>query len=93
MTSFVDRHIGPRPSDIAAMVERVGFDSLEALMAAAVPAGIRTQQATEVSAVGQSEHEVLGRLRALSERNNPGVAMIGVGYHPTLTPPVIRRTT
>ncbi|GAA1729810.1 aminomethyl-transferring glycine dehydrogenase [Aeromicrobium alkaliterrae] len=91
MTSFVDRHIGPRPADIEAMVSRVGFDSLDALMAAAVPAGIRTQQATAVARIGQGEHEVLGRLRELSERNTPGVAMIGTGYHPTLTPPVIRR--
>ncbi|MFT4298715.1 MAG: aminomethyl-transferring glycine dehydrogenase [Aeromicrobium sp.] len=90
-SSFVERHIGPRPAEIAAMVERVGFDSLDALMSAAVPAGIRTRQASAVTALGQSEQDVLDRLRALAERDNPGVSMIGAGYHPTVTPPVIRR--
>ena len=38
MTSpFAARHIGPRPSDQALMLERLGYDSLDALMAAAVP--------------------------------------------------------
>ena len=39
---FVDRHIGLRPADIDTMLERLGFDSLDALMAAAVPGGIRS---------------------------------------------------
>ena len=38
---FVDRHIGLRPEDIDAMLETLGFDSLDALMDAAVPGGIR----------------------------------------------------
>ena len=36
---FVDRHIGLRPADIDTMLATVGFDSLDALMDAAVPAG------------------------------------------------------
>ena len=38
---FVERHIGLRAADIATMLERLGFDSLDALMDAAVPGGIR----------------------------------------------------
>ena len=38
---FVDRHIGLRPEDVDAMLETLGFDSLDALMDAAVPGGIR----------------------------------------------------
>ncbi len=91
MTSFVDRHIGPRPSDIEAMVRRVGFDSLTELMTAAVPAGIRSESTSLLATHGLGESEVLADLRAISERNHPGTAMIGVGYHPTVTPPVIRR--
>jgi glycine cleavage system pyridoxal-binding protein P len=34
---FVDRHIGLRPEDIDTMLAKVGFESLEELMAAAVP--------------------------------------------------------
>jgi glycine dehydrogenase len=72
------------------MVRRVGFDSLDALMAAAVPSGIRSASALGLPPA-QSETESLATLRDLSERNNPGVAMIGLGYHPTVTPAVIRR--
>ena len=38
---FVDRHIGLRPADVDTMLDRLGFDSLEALMQAAVPGGMR----------------------------------------------------
>ena len=38
---FVDRHIGLRPADIETMLAALGHDSLESLMAAAVPGGIR----------------------------------------------------
>lgn len=38
---FVDRHIGPRVSDQQAMLARIGHDSLDSLMRAAVPESIR----------------------------------------------------
>ncbi|VXB88388.1 aminomethyl-transferring glycine dehydrogenase [Aeromicrobium sp. 9AM] len=89
-SSFTSRHIGPTPSDQDAMVRRVGYDSLDDLMAAAVPSGIRSAQALNLPPA-QTEAEALATLRGLADRNNPGVAMIGLGYHPTVTPPVIRR--
>ncbi|WP_456694684.1 aminomethyl-transferring glycine dehydrogenase [Aeromicrobium sp. P5_D10] len=87
---FADRHIGPTASDQDAMVRRIGYDSLDALMQAAVPAGIRSTSALNLPAA-QTESEALAGLRSLAERNNPGIAMIGLGYHPTVTPAVIRR--
>ena len=87
---FASRHIGPTPSDQDAMVRRVGFDSLDALMQAAVPSGIRSTSALNLPAA-KSETDALATLRALSDRNTPGVAMIGLGYHPAITPAVIRR--
>lgn len=87
---FASRHIGPTQSDQDAMVRRVGFDSLDALMQAAVPSGIRSTSALNLPAA-KSETDALATLRALSDRNTPGVAMIGLGYHPAITPAVIRR--
>lgn len=87
---FVDRHIGPRPEHQREMLERLGYDSLDELMAVAVPAGIRSESALGLPAA-RDEQETLAHLRRLSERNVPGVAMIGLGYHPTHTPPVVRR--
>ncbi|MFT4187937.1 MAG: aminomethyl-transferring glycine dehydrogenase [Aeromicrobium sp.] len=91
MTLFVDRHIGPRAAEIEHMVREVGFDSLDALVDTAVPSGIRTEAPSQIAGRGMTEQAVLARLRELAERNNPGAAMIGAGYHPTVTPPVIRR--
>ena len=87
---FADRHIGLRPDHVATMLERLGFESLEDLMAAAVPGGIRS--AEELDLPGPLTEEATAReLRALAAANRPGEAMIGLGYHATLTPPVIRR--
>ena len=40
--TFAGRHIGPRADDTARMLETLGYDSLDALMQAAVPGRIRT---------------------------------------------------
>ena len=90
MSDFASRHIGPSPSDQDAMVRTVGHESLDALMAAAVPSGIRSASALGLP-TALTETESLDVLRGLAARNNPGVAMIGLGYHPTITPAVIRR--
>ena len=59
-------------------------------MAAAIPKGIQ-HPGLEALPRALSEAEVLTRLRDLADRNRPGIAMIGLGYHPTITPAVIRR--
>ena len=87
---FVDRHIGLRPEDFEVMLARLGFASLEALMEAAVPGGIRTGAELALPEA-QTEHAVARELRAIATENNPAEPMIGLGYHATITPPVIRR--
>jgi len=87
---FARRHIGPGRHERHAMLEALGYTSLAELMAAAVPAGIRSDDALKLPPA-VSEPEAIERLRALAGRNHPGVAMIGMGYHPTATPSVIRR--
>jgi glycine dehydrogenase len=90
MTTFAQRHIGPRPSDIESMLARIGHNSLDSLMAAAVPGGIR-RDAEMVLPAALTETEATALLRGLAAKNNPGISMIGLGYHPTVTPAVIRR--
>ncbi len=87
---FVDRHIGLRPDDVEKMLEQLGFASLEALMDAAVPGGIRASAELDLPAA-LSEEATARELRALAELNFPAEPMIGLGYHATITPPVIRR--
>ena len=87
---FAERHIGPQAADVEAMLDRLGFDSLEALMAAAVPGGIRAAGELDLPAP-LTEEATARELRALAAANRPGEPMIGLGYHATVTPPVIRR--
>ncbi|MBW8750812.1 MAG: glycine dehydrogenase (aminomethyl-transferring), partial [Propionibacteriales bacterium] len=87
---FVDRHIGPDESAVAEMLKAVGFESLEALMDAAVPGRIKAGDALALPEAA-SEAQAAAELRALAELNNPAEPMIGLGYHGTITPAVIRR--
>ncbi|HEY5553711.1 MAG TPA: aminomethyl-transferring glycine dehydrogenase, partial [Cellulomonas sp.] len=87
---FADRHIGPRSRDTATMLEQLGYDSLDALIDAAVPASIRTDRPLDLPAA-RSEAEVLAALRAIAAKNTVMTQMIGQGYSDTITPPVIRR--
>ena len=58
-------------------------------MAAAVPSAIRSGVLDLPAAV--SEQGAAAELRSLAARNRPAEPMIGLGYHGTITPPVIRR--
>lgn len=88
--TFAARHIGPTAAEQDEMLAAVGYPTLDALMAAAVPEGIRTAASMGLPEA-VDEAAALAGLRELAARNNPGVAMIGLGYHPTTTPAVIRR--
>jgi glycine dehydrogenase len=90
LTGFVDRHIGPDEAEQRAMLEALGFASLDALMQAAVPGGIRTPSALELPAPA-GELEAARAVREVADRNNPLEPMIGLGYYGTVTPPVVRR--
>ncbi|MFC6285311.1 aminomethyl-transferring glycine dehydrogenase [Nocardioides sp. GCM10027113] len=87
---FTERHIGLRPADIDRMLEVVGHSSLDDLMAAAVPQGIRQTADLDLPDPA-TETAVARELRAIAGENRPADAMIGLGYHGTITPPVIRR--
>ncbi len=88
---FSARHIGVSDAaDRDVMLKALGFADLDELLAAAVPESIRTKLALALPPAS-TEAEVAAELRALAARNTPRVSMIGLGYHDTLTPPVIRR--
>ncbi len=87
---FADRHIGPRPDDIATMVDAMGYDSLDALIDAVVPDDIRLRAPLDLPAAA-SEAEVLDRLRSLAGRNQVFRSFIGMGYSNCVTPTIIQR--
>ena len=89
-TDFANRrHIGPSPTEMAAMLAVVGAESLDALIDETVPAAIR--QAAALDWAPMSEAALLDHMRAIAGRNKPMVQMIGQGYYGTHTPPAIQR--
>ncbi|WP_410817971.1 aminomethyl-transferring glycine dehydrogenase [Micromonospora sp. 050-3] len=87
---FATRHIGPGPDDERRMLEVVGHDSIDELMDAAIPEVIRWHGTLDLPDPA-TEAETIAELRALAARNTVAVSMIGLGYHGTHTPAVIRR--
>jgi glycine dehydrogenase len=88
--SFVRRHIGPSDADISAMLAELGFADLAALADATVPAAIRTARPLDLPAA-RTERDVLAYLSSLVAQNAVLRSFIGMGYHDTITPPVILR--
>ncbi|MFI6737359.1 aminomethyl-transferring glycine dehydrogenase [Nonomuraea sp. NPDC050451] len=87
---FSSRHIGPSAAEQQRMLEAVGFESVADLVAVAVPEAIRAKDRLQLpAAVGEAE--AIAELRALAGRNRVLTSMIGLGYHDTITPAVIRR--
>ncbi len=87
---FVARHIAPSEAEIAAMLREIGTASLEDLAAKTVPGTIRTNQALDLPPP-IDEAGALAELRALAAQNDLKKSLIGMGYHGTVTPPVILR--
>src|SRR3954469_24067985 len=86
--SFVPRHIGPSESDVRAMLELLGYDSLDALIDATVPAGIRLKRPLAIHGA-MSEFNALANLRMISRKNQVFRSYLGLGYYDCVTPPVI----
>jgi glycine dehydrogenase len=87
---FTFRHVGPREADMRQMLKELGFPSLEALIARAVPAAIRLEGELDLPA-GTGEHAAMAELKARFAAAPRARSLIGQGYHGTLTPPVILR--
>jgi glycine dehydrogenase len=84
------RHIGPSKVEIEEMLGVLSVDTLDALVKQTVPDSIRQEKPLEFGAP-LSERQSLDRLRATAEKNQKLVSLIGLGYHGTITPPVIQR--
>jgi glycine dehydrogenase len=87
---FSDRHIGLSPQDQQAMLEELGYDTVDALLDDTLPKQIRGDRDLALPPA-RSEDEVQRALADLANRNQPMTPLIGMGYHDTITPPVIRR--
>ena len=87
---FSRRHIGPDDNEQSQMLAVLGFDSLDDMTSAIVPAGIRLSRPLAVPAP-LGEAAALDRLREHAEAGVVAKSYIGAGYHPTHTPAAISR--
>ncbi len=87
---FVRRHVGPSDEEQEGMLKVLGYETLDALVDAAVPSSVRSLDTLDLPPA-VSEHQVLDELRRLAGRNTIAEPMIGLGYYGTITPGVIRR--
>nr|MBF0681202.1 glycine dehydrogenase (aminomethyl-transferring) [Pseudomonas sp.] len=88
--AFLRRHLGPDETEQKAMLEALGLSSREQLIEQTVPPAIRLQGELELPAA-LDEQGALKKLRGYAEQNELWTSLIGMGYHGTITPPVILR--
>ena len=72
------------------MLSFIGVESIEELLTETIPEEIRLKDKLE-SNIPLSEYQFLKHIQALSNKNKLYDTYIGLGYHPTITPPVIQR--
>jgi glycine dehydrogenase len=87
---FVRRHVGPSGEEQEGMLKVLGYETLDALVDAAVPGSVRSLGTLDLPPA-VSEYEVLDDLRRLAASNTIAEPLIGLGYSSTITPGVIRR--
>ena len=88
--SFLSRHIGPTLSTQKQMLAELGLSSLEDLVQATLPPGLASAQPPHLPPA-RSETRALADLEKILATNQPFRSLIGLGYHGTITPPVLRR--
>ena len=87
---FSDRHIGPDADEIEAMLEVVGCASLDELVEETIPENILDRRPLGIDGV-DSEFDLLEELHRIADKNDVHRSFIGMGYHDTITPPVLQR--
>jgi glycine dehydrogenase len=87
---FVDRHVGVSRADERHMLDAVGAESLDALVAEIVPPTIARHTPLRLPPA-VTEAAALAELREIARHNRVMTSLIGQGYHDTLTPGVILR--
>ncbi len=98
LDTFARRHLGTTSVEETEMLALLGCASMAELIDSAIPAGIRLRRELDITdpTNGQKfamrgEAETLAALQTLADRNEVWRTYMGMGYHDTITPPVILR--
>jgi glycine dehydrogenase len=87
---FELRHIGPRPQDVQDMLKVVKANSLDELIDQTIPSNIKLRKPFDLDEP-ISEFDFLQHIQELGEKNKIFKSYIGLGYHPSILPSVIKR--
>ena len=91
-SNFADRHIGPNQDQINKMLGELGENDLESFLAKVLPSSITlNEKISQILPSAISEVEAIEELKVLANQNKVIKSLIGLGYHETITPPVILR--
>ncbi|MFC2134276.1 aminomethyl-transferring glycine dehydrogenase [Bacteroidota bacterium] len=87
---FVKRHIGPSEEQVKNMLKVVKVGSLDEMIDKTIPSKIRLKEKVELDDP-VTENDFLSHLKEIASKNKVFKSYIGMGYYPTITPPVIIR--
>ncbi len=87
---FKERHNGPTKAQMQDMLKTIGTGSLDSLIKETIPAAIRLKNPLDIPA-GLTERDFLRKFDSIVKQNKIYKSYIGLGYHDTITPPVILR--
>lgn len=90
MNEFASRHIGIKPEDQAAMLEKIGNKSLEELITQTLPSDIHLEKPLCLNPA-MTEGQFAEHIAMLSSKNKVFTSLIGSGWYDTFTPAVIKR--
>lgn len=88
--NFVNRHLGIREEDLPKMLDKVGVKDIDELIYQTVPDQVRLEKPLQIGP-GMNEFEYINHLKELGSKNKQYRSFTGMGYYPTILPPVIQR--
>ena len=89
--NFVNRHVGcSNPDTLKAMLDTIGVNSVDELIAQVLPANIRLNAPLALGEA-MSEYEFAAHIQELASRNKQFRSFIGMGYYPNAVSAAIMR--
>lgn len=89
MSDFIRRHIGINKAEEATMLKKLGFSNLDEFINSVIPNNLLSKNYTKIDSLNESH--ALSTLKNMMNKNIIHKNFIGLGYHDTITPSVIRR--
>lgn len=90
---FVHRHIGPSSSEQSEMLLELGYKSEGGFLNEVIPDTLKLSKEQEpVLPLSISENDFLTEIKEMMEENRLFRNFLGMGFYPTIVPPVIKRS-